>query len=127
MRHKEFNAILASAQARKAARQAKRDRDGRSGTDKSQASPHPVITVDAEVVSATDSGQEHLGRQPSEIEGLLLHHARTHQGSPRRSLRSRANGLSSRARLRRSWCRVHWRWCPRSTAFVLGLSAKQCV
>jgi hypothetical protein len=72
MRHKESNAILAAAEARKAARRAKRERNRKGNTDSTVPIPEPVVVVDAEVVSAAEDHQA----KPSEIEELLLHHAR---------------------------------------------------
>lgn len=72
MRHKESNAILAAAEARKAARRAKREQNRKDNTDSTVSMPEPVVVVDAEVVSASGEHQD----KPSEIEALLLHHAR---------------------------------------------------
>lgn len=71
MRHKESNAILAAAEARKTARRAKREQHRKGNTDSTVSMPEPVV-VDAEVVSAAENHQD----KPSEIEALLLHHAR---------------------------------------------------
>ena len=71
MRHKEIRAIMAAAEARKAARRAKREQHRKGNTDSTVSMPEPVV-VDAEVVTAAQNHQD----KPSEIEVLLLHHAR---------------------------------------------------